>query len=561
MVLYSNSTGLQNTGIGAFALQTNTTGNNNTASGYNALLSNTTGNQNSAFGAEALRSNTTGFWNTAIGSFSLYWNSTGSFNTSVGYSALNDNTTGQSNTASGYWALLRNTTGSNNTAYGAAALRENITGVNNTAVGAGALSINKGSENTAIGNTALLSNQTGRDNTASGARALYSNFTGDRNTASGAFSLYANSTGSNNVGFGVDALRNNTSGRSNSASGEAALHSNTIGSSNTAYGNSALYSNTTGSFNTAIGFHAGFNGNYTNATSIGFQTSATASDQVRIGNAAITSIGGQVNWTNLSDGRYKKNIKEDVPGLEFINQLRPVTYNLDVEGIDNKLKAPAGAAMKTAGSEGEAIRSGISPEISQEELKAKANKARIKYTGFVAQEVEKAAKKLNYDFSGVDAPKNSEDFYGLRYSEFVVPLVKSVQELSAANEKQQQQIDQQQQQIDELKKLVNQLVNGRDVKPIGGNTNATLSSAYLEQNAPNPFNTTTIIKYHLPQGVSAASVIITNAKGQTLKNISLGAGGSGQVTLSAGSLTAGIYSYSLWVAGREVDTKKMMVVR
>ena len=29
----------------------------------------------------------------------------------------------------------------------------------------------------------------------------------------------------------------------------------------------------------------------------------------------------------------KKNIKEDVPGLEFINQLRPVTYTLDVNGI------------------------------------------------------------------------------------------------------------------------------------------------------------------------------------------------------------------------------------
>jgi hypothetical protein len=101
-----------------------------------------------------------------------------------------------------------------------------------------------------------------------------------------------------------------------------------------------------------------------------------------------------------------------------------------VEGIDSKLKAPAGAALKTAGSESDASKSGLSQEVSQEELKAKANKARIKYTGFVAQEVEKAAKKLNYDFSGVDAPKNSEDFYGLRYAEFVVPLVKSVQELS-----------------------------------------------------------------------------------------------------------------------------------
>jgi len=34
----------------------------------------------------------------------------------------------------------------------------------------------------------------------------------------------------------------------------------------------------------------------------------------------------------------------------------------------------------------------------------------------------------------VDAPKNDNDFYGLRYAEFVVPLVKAVQELKAEND-------------------------------------------------------------------------------------------------------------------------------
>jgi hypothetical protein len=34
----------------------------------------------------------------------------------------------------------------------------------------------------------------------------------------------------------------------------------------------------------------------------------------------------------------------------------------------------------------------------------------------------KAAKNLDYNFSGVDAPKNENDLYGLRYDEFVVPL-------------------------------------------------------------------------------------------------------------------------------------------
>ena len=42
-----------------------------------------------------------------------------------------------------------------------------------------------------------------------------------------------------------------------------------------------------------------------------------------------------------------------------------------------------------------------------------------------------AANELNFDFSGIDKPKNENDHYALRYAEFVVPLVKAVQELNA----------------------------------------------------------------------------------------------------------------------------------
>jgi hypothetical protein len=65
----------------------------------------------------------------------------------------------------------------------------------------------------------------------------------------------------------------------------------------------------------------------------------------------------------------------------------------------------------------------------------------------VAQEVEAAAKKSGYDFSGIDAPKNKNDFYGLRYAEFVVPLVKGMQE-------QQQMILELKKEIEELKKKI-----------------------------------------------------------------------------------------------------------
>ena len=76
----------------------------------------------------------------------------------------------------------------------------------------------------------------------------------------------------------------------------------------------------------------------------------------------------------------------------------------------------------------------------------------MKRTGFIAQEVAEAAKASGFDFSGVDQPKNADDYYGLRYAEFVVPLVKAVQE-------QQKMIEAQNEEIQMLKKEIETLKN------------------------------------------------------------------------------------------------------
>ena len=75
-----------------------------------------------------------------------------------------------------------------------------------------------------------------------------------------------------------------------------------------------------------------------------------------------------------------------------------------------------------------------------------------RYSGFIAQDVEKSARELGYKFSGVDVPKNDNDFYGLRYAEFVVPLVKAVQEQQDIIETQNKKINELQQQMNMLPK-------------------------------------------------------------------------------------------------------------
>jgi len=226
-----------------------------------------------------------------------------------------------------------------------------------------------------------------------------------------------------NTFVGHGAGRVNTTGDANSAGGYHALTDNTTGWGNTAFGYHALDDNTTGNKNTALGYAAETTtDDLNNTTVIGYDAEVSASNKIRLGNSSVNSIGGYTNWTNLSDGRFKTNVNENVAGLDFIMQLRPVTYNLDMDAIARFKNTPDSLRL-----------------LESEQLKA----AELQ-SGFIAQDVETAAQAVGYDFHGVDRPKNETSHYGLRYSEFVVPLVKALQE-------QQEIIDAQRVEIEALK--------------------------------------------------------------------------------------------------------------
>lgn len=245
--------------------------------------------------------------------------------------------------------------------------------------------------------------------------------------------------------LGAYALSNNFTGKNNVASGNSSLFENTDGSYNTVAGYQALSKNTNSQYNTAIGYAAGGNATFGynntfvgtntrgsvadsyNMNMIGNEAVSAASTQVTIGNPSNTSYRVYANWSNISDGRYKKNVRENVPGLSFITQLRPVTYIIDATALDAFIH--------------QNHTDSVSPAVKGFRKAGLLEKEKITYAGFVAQEVEVLAKSLGFDFSGIDLPKNDHDTYGLRYTDFVVPLVKAVQEQQLILEKQQQQID------------------------------------------------------------------------------------------------------------------------
>ncbi|CAN5531259.1 hypothetical protein BH10BAC2_BH10BAC2_09000 [soil metagenome] len=420
--------------------------------------------------------------------------------------------------------------------------------LSNTSFGYQALSnVATGYDNVAIGYQSLYSNTGGLANFACGTKAMYSNTTGANNVAIGSIALQKNSTGDYNTALGTGALYVNTVGAENVAVGYFAL-GNTTGIQNTAVGAYALSASTTGSYNTSVGWNAGILpfsfANYDNNTTLGYSTYGTANNQVRIGDGDVTSIGGYVNWSNISDGRFKKNIKENVNGLAFIKKLKPVTYNLDITGINNKFFP-----------DGQKDKDGKSVVLTAKQKQARIEKEKIIYSGFVAQDVEKAAKESDYDFSGVDVPKNEHDLYGLRYAEFVVPLVKAVQELSAINDAKDKKINNLQQQIDELNTLVNKISNN-----LQSINNGNITGVSLEQNTPNPFNKSSTIRYTLPASYNEAYIVITNAEGKTMKRMNVSGAGKGNVAIEAGLLKPGTYHYTLYVDNKLITSKKMMVI-
>lgn len=285
-----------------------------------------------------------------------------------------------------------------------------------------------GVANTAVGENTFVNNTTGQFNAALGINTLSNNLTGNNNTAIGERVLQFN-TSNDNAGLGAEALRQNTSGSQNTAVGSLALYSNTVGFFNTACGYRALISNSAGTTLTAIGYGADVTANYlSNATALGSGALVDVSDKVRIGNTTVKSIGGQVGWSTFSDGRFKQQVKEDIKGLEFIMKLRPVTYTVNGPALDNYFNKK--------------LQSLASPVRLVSQSQQQNNHFSIRReSGFIAQEVEQAVKQTGFSFSGVDVPQTPDGLYSLRYADFVVPLVKAMQEQEVIIEKQQEMID------------------------------------------------------------------------------------------------------------------------
>ena len=148
---------------------------------------------------------------------------------------------------------------------------------------------------------------------------------------------------------------------------------------------------------------------------------------------AYTLGGSGFRWSSVwsangtiqtSDERTKTDIEDSALGLDFIGSLHPVSYKFKVGG--NKVIRQV--YRDSEGNEVDANADDATPaEIITEGIEGQRT-----HFGLIAQEV-KAALPAGTDFGGwILTDKDDPDSeQGLRYEQFIAPLIKAVQELKA----------------------------------------------------------------------------------------------------------------------------------
>jgi len=83
--------------------------------------------------------------------------------------------------------------------------------------------------------------------------------------------------------------------------------------------------------------------------------------------------------------------------------------------------------------------------------------------------------------------------------------------------------------------------------------------AMLAQNVPNPFSNNTKIEYFIPAKTKSASVAFIALNGKELKRVKIDHTGFGALNVLLDDLLPGIYTYTLIVDEKIIDTKEVLL--
>ena len=219
--------------------------------------------------------------------------------------------------------------------------------------------------------------------------------------------------------------------------GNSAGQALTDGDNNVLVGVNAGDSITTGGVNTCLGYETDLTAadqNYaiaignsttaaTNGIAIGSSITAASNDFSfgKSSNVVKNDFDADADWARNSDERKKRNIENATLGLEFINDLRTVTYQWKpAEEHPEEWEAWHYEKDEDGNNVGDKIYDEMNTDAVMH--------------GMIAQEVKAALDTAGVDtFKGwsLKDPENADSQQLLSSGMFVFPLIKAIQELSA----------------------------------------------------------------------------------------------------------------------------------
>ena len=405
-------------------------------------------------------------------------------------------------------------------------------------------------------------------------------------------------TGLYNSGLGLGALASNTTGESNTASGRSSLVLNTTGSTNTTSGVQSLYTNTTGSQNTALGYNAvASSEDAINQTIIGHNARGAADNTVVLGNYNVTAVymGGKTDIYGLPISP-----PANVYANGFVRSHGIASEFLKADGsVDSSIYITAADVTPQADSDWNSMVSPtqiLNKPTTISTLQADEITANTLKRSYPVLDEDKLATietgaqvnvQSDWDATTGDAfilnkPVITDD---QQLGNFIlsagsllsiaiergnvvsVNLAPLLADLAAENDELTSIVSDQQSQIDQQQSLIDDLIIRMEIRedcacdPTLGNNDNTLQpdKAYLLQNIPNPFNNTTSVGYFVPYTNAKAHIVISTMAGQIVHNMELSNLGVGAVSIDNSRMASALYLYTLYVDGKRIDTKRMIV--
>ena len=169
----------------------------------------------------------------------------------------------------------------------------------------------------------------------------------------------------------------------------------------------------------------------------------------------------------------------------------------------------------------------------------------VKQYGFIAQELEKVVPEA------VVIDQNGDR--SVNYDMIIPILVQGTKEQLLV-------IDNLQKQISELKSLVQAVLtnSGNTTSPSQAVNLSDKNVIVLNQNVPNPFSESTVITCNIPADFHKAQLHFHTSDGKLIKTIDITTTGQNTLNVFANDLSSGIYSYSLIIDEKVIETKRMI---